>query len=224
MQEGGIAMASGTSTGIPYADLQTGGRFALAAGVAAQVAGLVWLFQWAHALVTHGVTAVNLKRLWMGLTWLDSAQFLALSFVLLIPGVTYISRRVHTPSSALRVLRWVVVSTLVSAAVGTALHFGLYERGSYVQPDSPLVDIGGVVQALSSLVLTLALGAFAAVAARSRSLPAWLVPVLVLGALTTVFPGGPNIFFGLTLPPIPALACLAFGGWLLTQHNLDAAR
>lgn len=155
--------------------------------------------------------------------WLDSAQLLAVCFVLLIPGITYISRRAQTPSREFRVLRWVVVSALVSAAIGTALQFGLYERGSYVPPDGPLVDIGGVVQALSSLVLTLALGGFASVAAYRRRVPAWLVPVLILGALMTVFPGGPNIFFGLTMPPIPALAWLAFGGWLLTQHHPDAA-
>lgn len=193
------------------------GPSAVSAGVAAQIGGLVWILQWAHALVAHGVTSVNIQREWLGMTWLDSAQYLAFSFLLLIPGVVYLHQRLRAPNRAFR-LSWVVGAALVFAGIGTALEFGLYERGSYATPDTPLLDIGGVAQALSSLLLTITLGVLTFVAARRQVVPWWLVPVLIVGALATVFPGGPNFLFGLTLPPLPGLAWLAFGGWLLTQH------
>ena len=190
---------------------------AIVAGAAAQFAALIWTLQWSHALVAHGPTSVNLKRLWLGLTWIDSAKFLTLSFLLLIPGVMWVSRRVRDPSRALRGLRSLVLVTLVLAAAGTALQFGLYEWGSYAEPNHPLVDIGGITQAMSSLVLTLLIGVLATIVAMRNVMPWWLVPLLILGSLGTVFPGGPNFFFGIPMPPLPSLVWFVFGGWLLTQ-------
>lgn len=41
-------------------------------------------------------------------------------------------------------------------------------------------------------------------------MPFWMAPVLVIGCLATYFIAGP-------LPPVPGLAWLTLGGWLLVQ-------
>lgn len=48
-------------------------RTAALAGSAAQAAGVLWVLQWAHALVAHGPTGVNKAQVWLGMTWMDSA-------------------------------------------------------------------------------------------------------------------------------------------------------
>ena len=85
--------------------------------------------------------------------------------------------------------------------------------GTYVGAFEPAVDVAGPLRSLaSSAVLTVALAVVAVRAARSCLMPSWMAPVLVVGCIATYFIAGP-------LPPVPGLAWLTLGGWLLVQHG-----
>jgi hypothetical protein len=192
------------------------GRRARVAGVAAQVAGVIWMLQWSHSLVTHGPTQVDRQQVWLGMTWFDSGKFLGLAFLLLIPGVLLLRRRADGQRAA-HVLGGVLAGALVLAAVGTALDLAVYPWGSYSPPDATVTALAGPAASLArGVVLPLAWVAFGAYAARAPVLPAWLLAVLVIGSASSFFGAGP-------LPPVPGVACLVFGGWLLTRAD-DATR
>ena len=192
----------------------------MTAGVAAQVAGVLWILQWTHALVTHGTTQVNQKQLWLGMTWLDSTKFLIVAYLLLLPGVIYLRRTAVARGDkfATRAGSVVVVALGVSA-LATAMEFRLLEWGTYSgtfdSNVSPMSIAGPVRMVVSSLVLTGGLAMLALRGAVRGDSPYWLVPILVVGALATVFIGGP-------LPPVPGMAWLVFGGWLLVQTRPKA--
>lgn len=192
-------------------------RTAIQAGVAAQIAGAVWILQWGHALVAHGPTSYNEAELWLGMTWFDSAKFLALSYVLLIPGILYIGRG-DTPT--VRVARIVAVIGLVVAAVATTLEFRLWEWGTYAgtadSTSTPLWIAGPIRGVTSALVLPAAVGVLGVRAARGRAMPSWLAAVLIVGFLATFFIGGP-------LPPLPGLVWLVLGAWLLSRPGAAVA-
>lgn len=191
------------------------------AGIAAQVAGVLWVLQWAHVLVTHGAGEHDGRGLWLGMTWMDSAKFLALAYLLLIPAVRYVSSR---PAVARRrgavVSGRLTVAALVVAAAATAVEFRLWEwrtyAGSFDGASSPLWVAGPIRSIASAVVLSVGFAVLGVVGARARVLPGWLSPLLVVAALSTVFIGGP-------LPPLAGLVWLALGGWLLTQGRTPAA-
>lgn len=191
------------------------------AGVAAQAAGLLWVLQWAHVLVTHGPGEHDGRGMWLGLTWMDSAKFLAAAYLLLIPAVRYIASR---PAVARR--RWAMVfgrltvAALVVAATATAVEFRVWEWQTYAgtfNGRSSVLWVAGPIRSITSaVVLSVGFAAFGVVGARARVLPFWLPPLLVVAALSTVFIGGP-------IPPLAGLVWLALGGWLLTQGRSDPA-
>lgn len=194
---------------------------AIWAGASAQLAAVVWILQWAHALVAHGPTQLNQKQLWLGMTWMDSGKFIAPAFLLLIPAVLFIGQRAQTAGSRrTRTFGMVVIGVLVAAAIGTALEFGLFQWGSYQDPAGTwgtLASLGGPFGALSrGVFLPLAWVLFGTSAVRGQAMPAWLVPPLVLGSVFTFFLAGP-------LPPVPGIVWLAFGAWLLTQTHTQTA-
>lgn len=187
------------------------------AGVAAQLAGVLWVLQWAHALVAHGPTGFNQAQVWVGMTWMDSGKLLALSYLLLTPGVLYLARLLREAGDALASgLAAFAAVILATCAITTPLEFltdGWGSYGTYVGAFEPAVGVAGRVRTLaSSVVLTVALAVVAVRAARRRLLPFWMAPVLVVGCLATSFIAGP-------LPPVSGLAWLTLGGWLLVQHG-----
>lgn len=185
-------------------------RRALIAGVAAQLAGVIWMLQWSHALIAHGPTQVNRQQIWLGMTWADSGKFLALAYLLLIPGVLLLRRRAEGRRAS-RVSGPVLVGVLVAAAVGTALELGVSQWGSYRQSAGAVAAVAGPFASLMRAVaLPIAWLLFGVGAVRGRVLPAWLLALLVIGSLAAFFIAGP-------LPPVPGMVWLVFGGWLLSR-------
>lgn len=195
---------------------------AIVAGVGAQIAGVIWILQWAHALVAHGPTQYNAKQLWLGMTWMDSTKFLIVAYLLLIPGVLYMERAPAARGDKLvSTFGTMTIMALIIAAVGTAMEFRLFEWGTYsgtFESTDSIMWAGGPLRAVASaVVLTLGFGVLGVRVARHRAIPYWLVPILMVGSMSTVFIGGP-------LPPVPSLTWLAFGGWLLTRAHADGRR
>lgn len=190
------------------------------AGVCAVAAGAVWILQYLHALTTHGPTGFNRAQVAVGMTWFDSGKFLVLSFLLVAPAVVVIGRRAARRGQPLPRRTGLVLVALASSAVTTAMQFWPADWGSYAGTSTPtgIAYWGGPLQAMSSaVVLPLALAVLGFAAARVGAVPAWLVAVLVVGAVSTFFLAGP-------LPPIAGIAWLALGGWLLAASCLTRRR
>lgn len=196
-------------------------RQAVLAGAAAQLAGVLWILQWAHVLVAHGPTSYDGRGTWLGMTWMDSAKFLALAYLLLIPAVRYVSSRpVIADLRGTAFLRRLTVGALVVAAAATAVEFRLWEwrtyTGTFDGAGSALWIAGPIRSIASAIVLTVGFAGLGVRAARTRVVPLWLPPLLVVAALSTVFIGGP-------LPPFAGLVWLVLGGWLLADASTSAA-
>jgi len=176
---------------------------------AALLAGVIWLVLWRHQTLAHGTTQVNEMRMAFGFTWMDSGKLFVLPFLLLTVTMAGLHRSLRNPGR-LGKSGFVVVAALIWLVVGTVTHFWGFPIGSYdltfEEEVRPLFQDGWRVQMLGTLFLTLAFVPFGIALVRERLLPAWMVPVLVLGAASTVFlspafyfPGVVWILLGLTL-------------------------
>jgi hypothetical protein len=187
------------------------------AAVPVLVGALIWLLVWQHGVRTHGTTQHNEMRIWLGLTWMDSAKFLVLPFVLLIPGIRLITRRTEQrQSDTAKVAGMVAVGTLIALAVTTAGQLSTFDWGSYTETfegQQGIVKLSGPLQGLASLVLTASIVIVGIAAVRRRVIPTWLVVALAIGAATTFYLTPPLIF--------PGLAWVSFGLWLLIAPQPD---
>ena len=153
---------------------------------AALLAGAIWLPLWAQQTQSHGTTQLNEMRVFLGLTWMDAGKFYVVPFLLLMVTILGLERgRIGAGRYGRSAL--FVLAAFASLAIGTALEFWGFPFGSYqVTFEAGMRDTWWV-QLAGTLFLTAAVVPFGVQHARAGSLPAWMVPVLVVGAATTVF-------------------------------------
>lgn len=188
------------------------------AGGCALVAAVIWTFAWFHGSLAHGTTTYNEENVVVGLTWMDSAKAISPAFLLLIPGfilltrlATLAKRRVATVSGR------VAVGSLVVMGAGAALQTWPFPWGSYEETFETIgaaVTTGGITQGTGTLVLTGAVLLLTIGLVRARLMPWWLAGVLTAGSLATFFITPPN--------PVPIVAWLVLGGWLLAPGRREA--
>jgi hypothetical protein len=180
-------------------------------------AGLLWLVVWFHQRQTHGPTEVNVERIFLGLTWLDSGKFLVIPLILFLITIMSLYGLRDSPGLLGRLGFVVTVVGLGSMIVGTAAQFWPFPWGSYaVGFEAGLPWWGGIIQALSTLVFTIGLFVFSTDLVRIGVMPGGVVPVLFFGGLTT-FWLTPSSF-------VPGLAWLVLGLVLWLREDEVAER
>lgn len=179
------------------------------AATAALLAGVIWLVLWRHQAFTHGTTQYNEMNMALGFTWMDSGKLYVLPFLLLIVTTMGLHHRVPK-LGLLGKSGYLVLAALVSLVVGTVAEFWGFQLGSYEltfeEETRPFFQQGWWLQALGTTFLTFAMVPFGISLVRERILPAWMLPVMVFGALSTFFltpafyfPGIVWLILGLTL-------------------------
>lgn len=157
-------------------------------------------------------------RLALNFTWMDSGKLFVLPFLLL--AVTMFG--LHRQQSA---TGWLgrsglfVVGAFIWLTVGTISEFWGFPLGSYAltfeEEVRPVFMYGWLLQAIGTLLLSIAILPFSINLTRQRILSAWMVPVLLFGALSTVY-----------LTPAfiaPAVVWILLGAALLRDRSRTAS-
>lgn len=153
--------------------------------------GLVWFY----GIQTHGFTAENERRLWLGTTWMDSSKLLCLPFAAVAVGLYLLGRDARIG----RVARWlwalllpVIAVQAVAVLVGNLpFPWGSYDL-TFEEVEEPdrypaVVSKAGIAQAMGSLIGAVLFVPVGIALVRTRRLPWWAVPAAVIGMLSTFF-------------------------------------
>lgn len=165
---------------------------------------------WRHQALTHGMTQDNERLMALGFTWMDSGKLYVLSFLLLIATMVGLQRGQRDRGS-LGKSGLLVIAIFLLLAVGTATEFWGFPLGSYDFTFEEEMNNTWWLQFVSSFLLTAAFVPFGINLVRERVLPAWMVPVLVFGAATTVFLT-PAFYF-------PGIVWMILGSMLLRHRR-----
>jgi hypothetical protein len=111
-----------------------------------------------------------------------------LPLLLLLVGIVSLCQRQRQPGWWGRIGGIVTTTGLGLTIIGTAVEFWSFPWGSYsVDFAAPLPPIGGVLQAVASLVFTVGLIMLTSALVHAKIVPLWTAPVLIVGGLTTFF-------------------------------------
>lgn len=158
-------------------------------------AGLLWALVWFHGTQTHGLTAENEMRVWLGATWMDSSKLLCLSLAAVGVGLYLLGRNAGIGRTG----RWLWVSLLLAVtmqAVAVLVGYSPFPWGSYELTFEELqesdryravVSTSGIAQALGSLINTVLFLPVGIALVRAQRVPWWAVPAAVIGMLFTFF-------------------------------------
>ncbi len=174
---------------------------------------MLWALIWFHGSQTHGFTAENERRLWLGTTWMDSSKLLCIPFAAVGVGLYLLGR--DAPIGRLVRWLWVILLLVIAAqAVAVVVGYSPFPWGSYELTFEELeqsgypaaVSMGGAAQAMGSLIGTLLLVPVGIALMRAGRVPWWAVPAAAIGMLST--------FFTSPASWVPAV------GWLLVSAGV----
>ncbi len=151
----------------------------------------------------------------LGLTWMDSANFLVLPFALFLVAIAALYRALHRRGRSAALTFAASAAAYVAVLTGTALTFWGFEWGSYRQSfDGTEMGIAGGLQVVGTLVLTLALIGVSITLTRRRVLPWWLAVLLPIAAITS--------FWLTPTSVVPGIAWLAIGVGLIRRRQVES--
>ena len=101
-----------------------------AAVLAATAGGVLWLLLWTHQLAAHGTTEENEKRIVIGLSWMDSAKFYVLCFLLFLVSALAAYQSAGRPSPSGLAALALTAGGLLTVATATAVQFWPVAWGS----------------------------------------------------------------------------------------------
>lgn len=175
----------------------------LAAGLWA-VAAVLWALVWYHGIRSHGPTTANEMRLWLGLTWMDSAKLLAAPLAVVVLAINLQGRRAKFSRASLRVVWSVLQAAVCLQVIMLVTLLWAFPWGSYEQTFEALgpTVLAGPVYAGATLAATALAVPFAVALCRTGQLPVWAAPAFVIGMFTTFYPTPPTwipaLMWGLT--------------------------